>query len=85
MACIVGKAFAAFFVAVCISMVTSFGVPFPSRIMLAHSMRNKCLKMRTDGIDLSTQIFCNVELNADYIEAVGFDLDFTLAQVKLLS
>jgi len=35
---------------------------------------------REKGVDLSTQIYCNVELNADYIEAVGFDMDFTLAQ-----
>jgi hypothetical protein len=31
---------------------------------------------------IATQIHCNVELNADYIEAVGFDMDFTLAQVQ---
>lgn len=30
----------------------------------------------------NTQIYCNVELNTDYIEAVGFDMDFTLAQVN---
>ena len=33
-------------------------------------------------INLDTQIYCNVELNTDYIEAVGFDMDFTLAQVS---
>lgn len=27
-------------------------------------------------------VFCNVELNAAYIEAVGFDMDFTLARVR---
>jgi len=32
------------------------------------------------NVDLSSQIYCNVEMNADYIEAVGFDMDFTLAQ-----
>lgn len=31
------------------------------------------------------QIFCNVELNGSYIEAVGFDMDFTLAQVAILT
>ena len=35
-----------------------------------------------DNLDLRTQIFCNAELNGDYIEAVGFDMDFTLAQVS---
>lgn len=33
-------------------------------------------------LDLSQQIFCNVELNGDNLEAVGFDMDFTLAQVN---
>ena len=33
-------------------------------------------------LDLSQQIFCNVELNGDNLEAVGFDMDFTLAQVE---
>ena len=33
--------------------------------------------------DLDTEIYCNVELNTDYIEAVGFDMDFTLAQVSI--
>jgi hypothetical protein len=28
------------------------------------------------------QIFCNVELNGENLEAVGFDMDFTLAQVN---
>jgi DNA mismatch repair ATPase MutL len=33
-------------------------------------------------LDLSQQIFCNVELNGENLEAVGFDMDFTLAQVR---
>ena len=33
--------------------------------------------------NLDTEIYCNVELNTDYIEAVGFDMDFTLAQVSI--
>lgn len=32
-------------------------------------------------LDLTQQIFCNVELNGENLEAVGFDMDFTLAQV----
>ena len=32
--------------------------------------------------ELKKHIYCNVELNGSYIEAVGFDLDFTLAQVQ---
>ena len=30
--------------------------------------------------NLRTQIFCNIELNSENLEAVGFDMDFTLAQ-----
>jgi hypothetical protein len=30
----------------------------------------------------TNQIFCNVELNSENLEAVGFDMDFTLAQVS---
>ena len=29
---------------------------------------------------LYNQVFCNVELNGEYLEAIGFDMDFTLAQ-----
>lgn len=31
--------------------------------------------------DFNSQIYCNAELNADYIEAIGFDMDSTLVQV----
>ena len=30
---------------------------------------------------ISRKVFCNVELNGEAMEAVGFDMDFTLAQV----
>ena len=30
--------------------------------------------------NLRTQIFCNIELNCENLEAIGFDMDFTLAQ-----
>jgi hypothetical protein len=33
-------------------------------------------------LNLDKQIFCNVELNCEYLEAIGFDMDFTLAQVR---
>lgn len=32
--------------------------------------------------NLTRQLFCNVELNCEGLEAVGFDMDFTLAQVS---
>ena len=31
---------------------------------------------------INRKVFCNVELNGESIEAVGFDMDFTLAQYK---
>ena len=34
--------------------------------------------------DFKRQVFCNVELNGQAIEAVGFDMDFTLAQVTVV-
>lgn len=34
------------------------------------------------GIDLSRRIFCNRSLNMRSIEAVGFDMDYTLAQYR---
>lgn len=33
--------------------------------------------------DLTRNVFCNVELNCANLEAVGFDMDFTLAQVRI--
>jgi len=33
--------------------------------------------------NLNSQIFCNVELNCEHLEAVGFDMDFTLAQYNV--
>ena len=35
-------------------------------------------------IDIKKQIFCNVELNCNTIEAVGFDMDYTLIQVRYI-
>lgn len=34
-------------------------------------------------VDPTRKIYCNVELNCANLEAVGFDMDYTLAQVKL--
>lgn len=41
-------------------------------------------KRTTKILDIKTQIFCNVEINLKNIEAVGFDLDNTLAKVLFL-
>ena len=50
----------------------------------SQMLANMAMKKRAHDVDLHSQIFCNVELNADYIEAVGFDMDFTLIQVNTL-
>lgn len=34
-----------------------------------------------DNNTINTRIFCNVELDLSSLEAIGFDMDFTLAQV----
>ncbi len=31
------------------------------------------------------KVFCNIELNGETIEAIGFDMDYTLAQVVEIS
>eukprot|EP01035_Chromulina_nebulosa_P018611 gene18611-24340_t len=39
-------------------------------------------KFNDKSKSLKQQVFCNIELNGEAIEAVGFDMDFTLAQYK---
>lgn len=39
------------------------------------------LRNKNRLIDTTPRLYCNVELNVAYIEAIGFDMDFTLAQV----
>lgn len=46
---------------------------------LESTLRHKIVS--TDDT-FNTTIFCNVELNCANLEAVGFDMDFTLAQVR---
>lgn len=63
-----------------ISLVSSFA-PFSHTKLSAHvSKRTRLDAQVVPGPDLANQIFCNVELNAANLEAVGFDMDFTLAQ-----
>jgi len=47
--------------------------------------KSQSIQMTTSNSDnsLNKKIFCNVELNGQSVEAVGFDMDFTLAQVIL--
>lgn len=66
-----------FFIVVLVSHVACFLVPRGVMPVVRSFVR----KTSKHAVDLNAQIFCNVELNADYIEAVGFDMDFTLAQV----
>jgi 5' nucleotidase family len=65
------------------SLVSSFITNCLSRNskFSAQSLKRTCLNVQVaPGPDLANQIFCNVELNAANLEAVGFDMDFTLAQ-----
>jgi hypothetical protein len=39
-------------------------------------------KFFVGGPQLNNSVFCNVELNGANLQAVGFDMDFTLAQVR---
>lgn len=72
-------------VIICSSLIysaTSFSTPNRG---IAHRFRTSSLQSQLlvpQHLDLSQQIFCNVELNGENLEAVGFDMDFTLAQVK---
>jgi len=78
-------------------VIESFIQTWPEKVKVKNQQKiNRIMKMidehstlhNTDNIDdinLDTQIYCNVELNTDYIEAVGFDMDFTLAQVSIIS
>jgi hypothetical protein len=43
---------------------------------------NSHRQLHVGGPNLNQSIFCNVELNATNLQAVGFDMDFTLAQVS---
>jgi hypothetical protein len=51
---------------------------------LSHGINSHAAPATQSTVDIVTQIHCNVELNADYIEAVGFDMDYTLAQVRCI-
>ena len=73
------------FVAVLLSpsFVIAFN-PLPSGRSAYQLFRGTALQsglLVPQHLDLSQQIFCNVELNGENLEAVGFDMDFTLAQV----
>ena len=61
--------------------VTSFSTKWRPlvRPLLQLSQTNTARHFNMDQI--SSQIYCNVELNLAYTEAVGFDMDFTLCQV----
>ena len=41
------------------------------------------IRAEDEEANIDHRIFCNVELNLASLEAVGFDMDFTLAQVFL--
>lgn len=50
-----------------------------------HGTNNPCIWSSPDGggkVETGKQIFCNRSLNMKSIVAVGFDMDYTLAQYK---
>ena len=49
----------------------------------AHTVKPMTAFPTTSCVEdnLKKQMYCNVALNGSYIEAVGFDLSYTLAQV----
>ena len=70
-------------VLLCSNLVVSFN-PSAARRSAYQFARGTALQsglLVPQHLDLSQQIFCNVELNGENLEAVGFDMDFTLAQV----
>lgn len=74
--------FVALFVA--INSLVHFASSF-HRVVSSHRFKTKHLNSQLlvpQHLDLSQQIFCNVELNGENLEAVGFDMDFTLAQAR---
>lgn len=51
------------------------------KVHVTSAINDNNLASASDAVvDLKSQVFCNVELNCEHIEAVGFDMDFTLAQ-----
>lgn len=71
------------FTALLIAKVASFTIPsLPSFKRDVPLLRLSKCQTRVPDLDLKNQVYCNVELNEAYIEAVGFDMDFTLAQVR---
>jgi hypothetical protein len=62
-------------------------VLFPLQSSNRHSLATVFAAKTAETSPASTHpgTYCNVELNAGYIEAAGFDMDFTLAQVLFVS
>ena len=48
--------------------------------MPSRPPRRSVLRAAPDMEDLTRRVFCSRELNMANIEAVGFDMDYTLAQ-----
>lgn len=58
----------------------TLSLSFGSRIPLYNRQFRRFSNSPAEDV-ANRRIFCNVELNAESIEAVGFDMDYTLAQV----
>ena len=60
-------------------------IPNTKKTLYSIPSKSQSIQMTISNSDnsLNKKIFCNVELNGQSVEAVGFDMDFTLAQVIL--
>jgi len=60
-------------------------IPSSKKNLYSIPSKSQSIQMTISNSDnsLNKKIFCNVELNGQSVEAVGFDMDFTLAQVIL--
>jgi hypothetical protein len=54
----------------------------PVSMQSSISIDEQSTSISNGNVDPNTHIYCNVELNLASLEAVGFDMDFTLAQVS---
>ena len=63
-----------------VSFIPSFTPKFHIRARAVQYMNTAPTTALVED-NLRKQIYCNVALNGTYIDAVGFDLDYTLVQV----
>ena len=68
-----------------VSLSYQFSFPINPMAPIRRSLIIQASNANIDSNNLMRKVFCNVELNGATIEAVGFDMDYTLAQVIFLT